>query len=168
VIPAPTSAAVSLGAGIQHSPDDISGFLSLSGNTTVTPTMPFSVTIEGVSYSTVTISTNGWLEFGGNTQGTSHPANVCLPTATHTNPFLAAYWDDLNPFGTTIRYGTVGTSPHRTWIADFEVDLNTGSEGSDDLRFQVHVHEGSNLINFRYRDQQSATNGRDATIGFQG
>jgi hypothetical protein len=116
----------------------------------------------------VTISTNGWREFGGNTQGTSHPANVCLPTNTHTNPFLAAYWDDLNPFGSIIRYGTVGTSPDRTFIVDYEVDLTSGSEGSDDLRFQVQVHETSNLINVRYRDQQSATNGISATIGFQG
>jgi hypothetical protein len=165
----PASATVSLGAWIQHSPDDISGFTTLTGNdATATPTMPFSVTIEGVSYSTVTISTNGWLEFGGNTQGTSHPANVCLPTATHTNPFLAAYWDDLNPFGSIIRYGSVGTSPHRTYVVDYEVDLTSGSEGSDDLRFQVQVHEGSNLITVRYRDQQSQTNGIAATIGFQG
>src|SRR6185503_32015 len=75
---------------------------------------------------------------------------------------------DLNPFGSIIRYGTVGTSPNRTFIVDYEVDLVSGSEGSDDLRFQVQVHESSNLINVRYRDQQSATNGISATIGFQG
>ena len=102
-------AAVSLGAWVQHSPDDITvanipGLLTLNGNdATVTPTMPFSITIEGVSYSTVAISTNGWLEFGGNTSGNSGPTNACLPTATHTNPFVAAYWDDLQTFGTNIR-----------------------------------------------------------------
>src|SRR5262245_16370105 len=99
----PASATVSLAAWIQHSPDDISGFTTLTGDeNTATATIPFTVTIEGVGYTTVAISTNGWLEFGGNTQGTAHPANVCLPTSTHTNPFLAAYWDDLNPFGTII------------------------------------------------------------------
>jgi hypothetical protein len=69
---------------------------------------------------------------------------------------------------TIIRYGTVGTSPNRTWIADFEVDLVSGSEGSDDLRFQIQLHETSNLINVRFRNQQSATNGIAATIGYQG
>src|SRR5262245_52546626 len=122
LVPHGALATVSLGAWIQHSPDDISGFTSLTGdNNTASASMPFSISIEGTSYSTVIISTNGWLEFGSNTQGTSHPANVCLPTSTHTNPFLAAYWDDLNPFGTTIRYGTVGTSPDRTFIVDYEV-----------------------------------------------
>src|SRR6185503_5779534 len=103
-------------------------------------------------------STNGWIEFGANTSGSSDATNSCLPTSTHTNPFLAAYWDDLVPFGTNIRYGTVGTSPNRVFIADFEVDLVSGSEGSDDIRFQIQLHEKSNLISVKYRDQQSATN----------
>ena len=67
-LPGNSRATVSLGAWIAFSPDDISGFTTLSGNDiTATPAIPFSVTIEGVTYTTVTISTNGWLEFGGNT-----------------------------------------------------------------------------------------------------
>src|SRR5262249_31777356 len=85
-----------------------------------------------------------------------------------TNPFLAVYWDDLSPFGTNVRYGTVGTSPNRVFIADFEVDLTSGSEGSDDLRFQVQLHEQSSLVTVRYRDAQSNANGQAATVGYQG
>jgi hypothetical protein len=160
---------VTLAAVTQHSPDDISGFTTLTGNDAVASvTLPFGVNLEGVNYNSVAVSTNGWLEFGGNTAGNSDPTNDCLPSAAHTNPLLAAYWDDLNPFGSQVRYGTVGTSPNRVFIADFEVDLVSGSEGSDDLRFQVQVHEGSSLINVRYRDKQSGANGQQATIGFQG
>ena len=167
--PGAALATMSLASLTAHSPDDISGFSTLTGDdNSVSVTLPFTFTIEGVSYTTLVLSTNGWIEFGTNTSGSTEPGNSCLPTSTHTNPFLAAYWDDLVPFGTNIRYGTVGTSGNRTWIADFEVDLFSGSEGSDDLRFQIQLHERSNEISVKYRDQQSQTNGIAATIGFQG
>jgi len=72
-LPGKALGAVSVGAPlIWHSPDDINttnipGLLTLSGNdATVNATMPFSVVIGGTSYSLITISTNGWIEFGGN------------------------------------------------------------------------------------------------------
>src|SRR5206468_5232805 len=114
-----------------------------------------------------TISTNGWLEFGGNTQGTTDPTNACLPTSKHTNPFLAFYWDDLQTEGTAIRYGTSGTSPNRTFIIDFQE--NRVAATGDKVNGQVQIHERSNVINVRYRDPMSAgANGQTATIGFQG
>src|SRR5439155_2430480 len=159
LVPARATADMSVGAPlIWHSPHDINttnipGLLTLSGNdATVNATMPFSVVIGGTSYSLITISTNGWIEFGGNTQGTSDPANASLPTSKHTNPFLAAYWDDLQTFGDNIRYGVVGTSPDRTYVIDYQVDVDPVNEGgsADDIRFQVQIHESSNVINVRY------------------
>jgi hypothetical protein len=169
VAPRQALATSSLAGIMAHSPDDISGHSTLTGDdNTVSVTLPFTFTIEGTNYTTIVLSTNGWIEFGSNTSGSSEPGNACLPASTHTNPFLAAYWDDLVPFGTNIRYRTVGTAPNRVFLADYEVDLFSGSEGSDDLRFQVQLHERSNIITVRYRDQQSQTNGISATIGFQG
>jgi hypothetical protein len=81
-----------------HSPDDISGFSTLTGDdNTASVTLPFTFTVEGTNYTTLVLSTNGWLEFGSNTSGGANVTNTCLPTANHTNPFLAAYWDDLVP-----------------------------------------------------------------------
>src|SRR5436190_334778 len=176
-LPGKALGAVSVGAPlIQFSTDDINttnipGLLTFSGdNATVNATMPFSVVIGGTSYSTITISTNGWIEFGGNTQGTSDPTNAALPTSKHTNPFLAAYWDDLDTFGDNIRYGVVGTSPDRTYIIDYDVDVDpTVENGSDDdMRFQIQIHESSNVINVRYNATGHLANGQTATIGFQG
>src|SRR6185295_18999723 len=166
------AATVSIGAWIMSSPNDLTGLTTLSGNDgTANATLPFTLTIDGVGYTTVAISTNGWLEFGGNTSGNSDPTNDCLPTPAHTNPFLAAYWDDLQTFGNNVRYGTVGTSPNRTFIVDYDgVDVDPAVEvgGADDLRLQVDIHEGSNLINVRYHDTGSAATGTGATIGWQG
>src|SRR5438105_7083439 len=139
LLPGRVHADLSVGAAlIQYSPDDINtttipGLLTFSGdNATVNATMPFSVVIGGTSYSTITISTNGWIEFGGNTQGTSDPANAALPTSKHTNPFLAAYWDDLDTFGDNIRYGVVGTSPDRTYVIEYQVDVAPAVEHNAD------------------------------------
>ncbi len=181
VFPPRARADVSLGAWIQHSPDDIDtsnipGLLTLAGNdATATATMPFSVNIGGTSYSTIVVSTNGWIEFGSNTcssgcgTGNSDPTNTALPTSKHTKPFLAAYWDDLDTFGTDIRYGVVGTSPDRTYIVDFQVDVDPAveSNGADDIRFQVEIHESSQLIDVHYDTSGHLANGQTATIGFQ-
>src|SRR5580765_6495957 len=90
LLPGHARADLSLGAWIQHSPDDINttnipGLLTLSGNdATATATMPFSVTIGGTSYSAIVISTNGWIEFGSNTctsgcgTANSDPGNAAL------------------------------------------------------------------------------------------
>src|SRR5438093_10506751 len=161
-LPGRARADLSVGAWIQHSPDDISGFTTLSGNdATASATMPFSVTIGGTSYTTIVISTNGWIEFGSNTQGTSDPANASLPTSKHTNPFLAAYWDDLQTFDTNIRYGVVGTSPDRTYIVDGHVDVDPANEGggADDIRIQVQIHESSQVINVHYDSSGHTANG---------
>src|SRR5438477_7141731 len=175
-LPGKALGAVSVGAPlIWHSPDDINttnipGLLTFSGdNATVNATMPFSVLIGGTSYSLITISTNGWIEFGGNTQGTSDPANASLPTSKHTNPFLAAYWDDLDTFGDNIRYGVSGTSPDRTYVIDFQEDVDPANEGgsADDMRFQVQIHESSQVINVHYDSTGHIANGQAATIGFQ-
>ncbi|GIW45634.1 MAG: hypothetical protein KatS3mg077_2916 [Candidatus Binatia bacterium] len=162
------SGLVTLAALNAHSPDDITGFSTLSGNeSTTTVTMPFSVTIEGATYNTLAISTNGWIEFGGNTSGSADPANECLPTSKHTNPFLAAYWDDMQTVASAIRYGAVGSAPNRTFIVDFQMETAPGGSNND-VYVQVQIHETSNLISVRYWTAEYTANGQAATIGFQG
>src|SRR5438477_47514 len=124
-----------------HSPDDISGFTTLSGdNATAGVTLPFSVTIEGTSYSTVTVGTNGIVQFG-TTTGANPTANVALPSASFPNPTLFYYWDDLQTEGSNIRYGTVGSSPNRTFIVDFQE--NRVASTGDKVNGQVQIDRKS-------------------------
>src|SRR5437773_9870927 len=92
-LPGRSWGTVSLGAWIAFSPDDISGFTTLSGDSaTAAVTIPFSVTIEGVSYTTVTIATNGLIEFGTTTEATTAPNTALLPPTTHDNRVRAFHW----------------------------------------------------------------------------
>src|SRR5439155_671022 len=61
-------------------------------------------------------------------------------------------------------------SPNRTFLVDYEVDVDptVDNGGADDIRFQVQVHERSNIINVRYRESGNLANGQGTTIGFQG
>ena len=158
-----------LSANFSYSPDDLWGHGGTSGGTlsgddaTASYTMPFSLTIEGTSYSSLTISTNGWVTFGS--VSSSYYSNSSLPTSTFSVPVICAYWDDLVAEKSNIRYGYVGTSPNRTIIIDYEADTWSGDY---DVRFQVQIHEGSGLINIKYRHEMYPNaNGQSATIGFQ-
>src|SRR5205814_8145542 len=130
------------------SPDDIGvdtpAFSTLSGNDSIAGvTMPFSVSIEGTSYSTLTIGTNGIIQFG-TTTGANPSTNASLPSSSFPNPTLFWYWDDLQTSSPDIRYGTVGTSPNRTFIMDFQD--NRVSDTNNDINHQ-EMHEKRNHIN---------------------
>ena len=152
-----------LTASMAHSPDDIAGFTALTGDdTSVGVTMPFSITIDGTSYNQFHLSTNGWLEFGAGAG--SDRFNSCLPDSGHTRPFVAFYWDDMVTNGNAIRYGAVGDAGNRVYIVDFEFRTFLTN---DDVRGQLQIHEGSGLINVKYRSMAPGATGQSATIGFQ-
>src|SRR6185369_6762954 len=115
---------------------------------TVGVTMPFSITIEGGSYSARTLDTNGDVQFG-TTTGANVITNPALPNSSFTGPTLFYYWDDLQTEGGNLRYGTVGTAPDRTFIIDFQENLFASS--GDKVNGQVQINETSGLMNVKYR-----------------
>src|SRR5207244_10048892 len=68
------------------SPDDIGidtpAFSTLAGDNAIAGvTLPFSVSIEGTSYSTLTIGTNGLIQFG-TLSGANPATNAALPSGS--------------------------------------------------------------------------------------
>ena len=124
--------------------------------------LPFSVTLGGVAYSSVYITTNGWIEFGTN-PGNSQWINGCLPSSLFTGPMLAAYWDDL--YANLVSWGTVGIAPNRAFIINWDAYVRPTS--TDEADFQVQLHEGSNAINVKYFGVTPNSLGQSATIGYQ-
>ena len=145
---------------------NLQGYGTLTGDDVrATATMPFSITLDGNSYNVVNISSNGWIRFGTGGSTSSDLSNDCLPTAAHTNPFVAAYWDDLVTNGDNIEYGFVGAAPNRVFV--ITCDARTFS-GSHEVDFQIQIHETSGLISVRYFNVNVNAIGQGATIGYQG
>lgn len=172
-----TEEAFVLSASIAHSRDDLSwlhDWAQLIGDDEfAVVTMPFSVQLEGVSYNTISISTNGWIAFGA-AVFFSDLSNRCLPTYSAgsayldpgTYPFVAALWDDLVTQGAHVQYGWVGLEPNRTFVVDWET--HPWAYPDSLAIFQAQIHETSNLINVKYWDLAYPAVGLHATIGFQG
>ncbi len=112
--------------------------------------LPFAFTYYGNSYSTVSVSTNGFLRF--NYTGTStSPANDVVPNAAAPNNILAGYWDDLIFAGATnLRTQTTGTAPNRQFIVQWTDIGLFDFDTAGNLTFQIRLAEGSNDIFYSY------------------
>jgi len=158
--------------GCSYSFTDISatGTVIGTGDDSVFTAIPigFNFTYYGAVYTTVNVSTNGYLVF--NTTGNSF-SNTCPMPVTLNDLQVSPFWDDLYVFApSTLRYQTVGTAPNRTFIVQWN---NVGfccSTPPPGLTFQAQFREGSNIIAFMYSDVQanSRTQGDSATIGIDG
>lgn len=158
---------IALSASMQHSPDDISGWTTLSGDDSYAGvTMPFSISIGGTTTSSINIGTNGYIVFGTTGFGGSIYTSALPNSSFGSYPTLCYYCADMVTEGNNIRYNTVGTAPNRVFIVDFQ--LYKYNDSGSKVNGQVQIHEGSNLINVKYRGTMSPNNnGQNATIGFQ-
>jgi len=130
----------------------------------------FTFNYYGTDYTTVNVSTNGFLAFG--TSGNSF-SNTCPQPVTINDLQISAFWDDLYVTGpSSLRYETTGSAPNRTFIVQWENVgfCCTSPPGGTGLTFQVQLREGSNIIAVMYDDveQSSRATGDAATIGIDG
>lgn len=110
-------------------------------NVNATVSMPFSFNYYGVSYSSVNISTNGYINFG--TASTSF-STAALPSAMAPLGMIAPFWHNLNAASGSIVYATQGVAPNRKFIVNYNgvgeltgAGVNTG---------QIVLYETSNVI----------------------
>ena len=107
---------------------------------TTAVTLPFPVTFFGTAYSSVNVSSNGSVQFGGANTAFSNP---CLPSGDGVAK-IAGFWDDLRTDG-------VGEG----WFM-----TTTGSPGSRvvTLREQAEEFSGGGAVNVEIRLHENATN----------
>jgi hypothetical protein len=138
----------------------------------VAPTLPFSLTLGddalsplvnigfpfnfyGNSYTSLNVSSNGFLSFSGTVNGCCAGGNI--PDAAGANNLIALFWEDLNPnTGGTVTYGTVGTAPNRRFMVSFNQVPFYGST-TDLATGYIVLHEGSNLIDVVVVSQNATT-----------
>lgn len=123
----------------------------------------FPFKFYGITYSTITISSNGYLTFDGSG---GDPTNDPIPSVSLPNSLIAPLWDDLSPQpGSTIRYMSTGTAPNRRFIAQW---TNVPQFlMSDSNTFQAVLFEGTNCIEFRYGAFTAQQSAGDYSVGVE-
>ena len=130
----------------------------------------FTFTGWGRADTTVSVSSNGVLFFGGGCS--SEYFNTALPSGISNNPFVAFFWDDLLDLGSGqyFEYTTVGSPGGRVFYLFFRNRLLSNACGTDTINLMLSIHEGSNLVQISYSDFTGCANirGASATFGMQG
>lgn len=135
----------------------------------------FTFKFAGSYYSTLRISTNGWLSL--NQTGNQGYNNTFLFTSSVPNATITAWWDDLYDDGiSTVQYKTEGDSPNRVFTAEWFRVLAYAGSVTARISFQVKLHETTNSVEFHYgtaeagthNDNESASIGIEDNIGGQG
>ncbi|WBA42065.1 T9SS type A sorting domain-containing protein [Hymenobacter canadensis] len=154
--PLPGTASV---ATVVQDDDAISGALPIG--------FPFA--FDGIPYTTVYASSNGFLSFNANaTSGLTN--NLTTGGGTSQLPLLAPLWDDLGGelANSAARYQTSGTAPNRVFTFEWQNWSWNYNATSAVVSFQVKLYETSNRIEFVYRPEGGAANSPSASIGIAG
>jgi hypothetical protein len=123
----------------------------------------FTFDFYGNSYSQAFVSSNGFLTFSNNANA-GCCAGGLLPSAGLPNNLIAFAWNNLNPsLGGTIAYTTIGLSPNRVFILEFNNIQHHG--GGNPVHVQLKLFETSNLIEIH--SLQNVSNGSPMTMGLE-
>ena len=140
-----------------------------TGNTPALP-LGFTFRFEGVNYTSVVATSDGYLSFNpnaatagsdyGNDMGALHQGN---------DPLVAALWDDLSGTtpGAAASYVLTGATPNRVFTFEW---LNWGwdySAAAGSVSFQIKLHEGTNQIEMVYRPEAGAVVSPSASVGLR-
>ncbi|HEX5202873.1 MAG TPA: carboxypeptidase regulatory-like domain-containing protein, partial [Actinoplanes sp.] len=142
--------------------------LALTGDDATTGvSLPFSFPFHGRSYTSATVSTNGFVTFDTNL-GTNSYVNPAMPTAAAPNAVVAPFWDDLEiDASASVRTSTVGTAPNRKYVIEWR-NAKFRPSGPDRITFEVVFTETTGEVAFNYGTLSTALQqGAAATIGIE-
>lgn len=123
---------------------------------------------NSVAYTSLSVSTNGYIALGANITNPANSANN-LSTgggAISPRPIIAPLWDNLN-FGTNsdLSYQTSGNAPNRIFTMQWQ-NARWGSLAiNPGISFQLKLFEANSKIEFVYRNESGLLNAPSASIG---
>lgn len=127
-------------------------------NSSVYPvTMPFNFIFNGTSYSSLNVSTNGFITFGSTAP--SSTATTPLSATTTYDGAISAFGRDLSSVfdvnGVTgdISWTTMGTAPNREVVIqwkDFRPNSSTSTTTAYTFAFQIRLKETTNVVQMVY------------------
>ena len=128
-------------------------------NTIYPVTIPFNFSFNGVNYSSLNVSTNGFLTFGTTAPSASEYSPISNTTAY--SGAVSAFGADLNSVFNlggvtgTISWGVVGTAPNREIVvqwADFRPAYTISTTNAYAFSFQIRLRETTNTIAVVYKN----------------
>jgi len=125
----------------------------------------FTFTYLGNNFTTLAVSTNGWLSFNAVTSYNASNSDL-YATATPYNNMVAPWWDDLNT--SSILYQTSGDPGSQVFTIQW-VSISYWTGSSVTINYQVKLYEGTNVIELCYGSKSAGTPGtsESASIGIE-
>ncbi|MFE5912690.1 S8 family serine peptidase [Streptomyces wedmorensis] len=125
--------------------------------------LPFPVKLYGVPYDSVSVTTNGLLDFMEPRLGDY--SNTALPAAAKPNGLVAAFWDDLVlDRKSSVQTTTLGTAGKRTFAVVWNnAAFADGSTGR--VTFEALFDEATGTVTLQY--QTVPGKGVGATVGIE-
>jgi subtilisin-like proprotein convertase family protein len=137
-------------------------FASGWDDNTASVAIPFSFTFNGNAFTSLFVASNGFVSFGLDPGSTNY--NPISSTAGYTGAIAAFARDLIAPSGTVVQ-GTVGSSPNRQFIVQWNNSqrYSGGAVAGDVFNFQIILYETSNVIQVVY-----GTNTATSTLSLTG
>lgn len=125
-------------------------------------TLPFTFKFACTDYTEIVITENGWFTFDPNCwdfHNVNDLSNQVGSAPGIDRPIVAPLWDDLGCdfAGGTVNYQTTGTAPNRVFTIEWKQMLWRWSASVWAISFQAKLFETSNIIEFRYQRNGTAT-----------
>lgn len=127
----------------------------------------FNFEYEGISYAYCKASSNSFLQFD-TTQLSSRTTNDLDGV---NEPILAPIWDDNDgraTGGSSASYVTTGTAPNRVFTMEWLNWEWRYNSTTPTISYQVKLYEGTNVIEFIYRQESGTVSSGTASIGLCG
>ncbi len=104
--------------------------------------IPFTFRFFGNPYTSIKVSSNGWITFGSSSITTGYGS---IPSASEANNAVHGITGNLT-FTTSgiLEYFTDGTAPNRTFVVSYQNVPFASGGGS--ATFQIHLKETSNIV----------------------
>ena len=114
----------------------------------------FTFTYNGTAYTTISASANGWTALGTNITVTSSTTNL---TSAANRPKLAPLYEDiLLVSNSDLTYATTGAAGSRVFTLQWANVRWDFAATTSSISFQLKLYEGTNVIEFVYRQEAGA------------
>lgn len=136
--------------------------------------LPFAFSYFGRAMTHYSVSSNGFVQLWASATGSPSTAssNTAMPSTSTPNGVVAPFWDDLRPnAGANVTAVVTGSAGSQRLVLQW-TDWRASSSGTESLTFQLHLTEGTNVVETHYCAMNAGTSGMvhtgsSATIGLE-